>query len=100
MFNLSYTQAVFRVILKSDYIRYTPPSFNLVNGEKNQIFIDIPREDSSISLKGSYFELDFIVTHRAGAHAWYADGDHIKLVNLGPLPYLIKLDWLVVVEKR
>ena len=43
---LSYQKhAVDRPILKCDYIRYTPPSLNLVNGENNQIFTDIPRED-------------------------------------------------------
>ena len=68
MFNLSQKFAVDRLILKSDYIRYKPPSLNLVKGENNQIFIDIPREDSAISLKDSYLELDFNVTHRAGAH--------------------------------
>ena len=36
-------------------------------------------------MKDSYLELDFIVTHRAGAHARYAEGDHIRLVNLGPI---------------
>ena len=52
--------------------------------KKNQIFIDIPREDTAISLKDSYLELDFSVTHRAGAHNRYVDGDHIRLGNLGP----------------
>ena len=46
MFKLSQTFAVDRPILKCDYIRYTPPSLNLVNGENNQTFIDIPKEDS------------------------------------------------------
>ena len=54
MFNLSQKHAVDRPILKCDYIRYTPPSLKLVNGEKNQIFVDIPREDNAISLRDSY----------------------------------------------
>ena len=33
----------------------------------------------------SYLELDFNLTHRAGAHSRYADGDHIKLLSLGPI---------------
>ena len=57
---------------------------------KNQFFNDIPREDSAISLKVSYLELDFSVTHRAGAYARYADGDHIRLVNLGPIAFFDK----------
>ena len=59
--------------------------FNLVNGDNVQIFIDIPIEDGHISLKGSYLEFDFNVTHKAGAHTRYADGDHTRLVNLGPV---------------
>ena len=35
-------------------------------------------------MKDSYLELDFNVTHRAGAHARYADGDHIWLTDFGP----------------
>ena len=85
MFNLSQKHPVDRPIIKCDYIRYTPPSLNLVNDEKNQIFIDIPRQDSAISLKDSYLDLDFSVTHRAGAHDRYFDNDHIRLVNLGPI---------------
>ena len=69
MFNLSQKDAVDETLFKCDYIRYTPPSLNLVNGENNQLFIDFPTEDSAISLKDSYLEKDFSVTHRAGAHA-------------------------------
>ena len=36
-------------------------------------------------MKDSYIELDFLVTQVAGAHARNADGNHIRLVNLGPL---------------
>ena len=90
MFSLSQNYAFDRPILKCDYIRYTPPSLNLVIGENDQIFIDIPTEDSAISLKDSYLELDFNVTERAGAHARYADDNHIILVNLGPIAVKIK----------
>ena len=47
----------------------------------------IPREDSAISLRDSYLELNFNVTDRAGAHARYADGDHIRLVNFGHIAF-------------
>ena len=83
MFNLSQKHVVDRPILKCDYIRYTPASLKIVNGENNQIFIDVPRVDSAISLKDSYLELDFNVIHRAGAHNRYVDNDHMRLVNLG-----------------
>ena len=53
MFNISKKFPVDRLILKCDYIRCTPPSLNLVNGKNNQIFTDIPRDGSAISLKDS-----------------------------------------------
>ena len=85
MFNFSQKYAVDGPIPKCDYIRYTPTSLNLVIGENNHFFIDSPREDTIISLQDSYLELDFSVTHRAAAHARYANGDHIRLVNLGTI---------------
>ena len=69
MFNLSQKYAADRPILKCEYIIYTPPSLNLVNGENNQVFIDIPREYSAFSLRDAYPEVDFNVKHRAGAQA-------------------------------
>ena len=54
-------------------------------GSIKQFFIDIPFKVVAIPLKRSYLGLDFNVTHRAGAHAPYADGNHIKLVNLGSI---------------
>ena len=78
MFNLSLEYAVDKLIFKCDLIRYTPPSLNIVNGENNQVFYDIHRESSAISKKVSYIELDFNVSHRAGGHARYAEGDHIR----------------------
>ena len=90
MFNLSQKHAVDRPNLKCDYFRYTPPSLNLVNGEKNQIFIVINREAGAISGKDSYLELDIIVTLRAGTRARYADGDYIRLLILGPIAWFKK----------
>ena len=58
--------------------------------KKGNFLIDIPREDIAISFKVSYLELDFNVTHRAGAHTQYADGDHIPLVNFGPIAFFTK----------
>ena len=90
MLNFAQKHAVNRPILKCDYIRYTPPSLYLVNGENNQIFILIPREDSAISLKDGCLELYFDVNERAGAHARYADGDHIGLLHLGLIALIKK----------
>ena len=70
MFTLSKNYAVDRTILKCDFITFTPPSLNLVNGEINRTFNDIPREEKAFSLKDTYHKLDFNVTQTAGAHAW------------------------------
>ena len=69
MFKLSQKHAADRPILKYDYIRYTPPALSHVNGEKTKFSIDIPTEVSAISLKDSYIELIFDVTHRTAAHS-------------------------------
>ena len=53
--------------------------------EKLSKFYDKPREDSAISLEDRYVDFDFNVTHRAGSHARYASGHHIRLVNLSPI---------------
>ena len=83
MFHSSQKFVVDRPILKLGCIRYTLPSLNLVKREIN-LFFDIPEKNSAVSLKDIYLELDFNFFHRAGAHACFSDGNHIKLVNLGP----------------
>ena len=85
MFTFSQNYAADRLSLKFDYSGYTPPSMNLVFRENKQVFFGIPREDSDISLRDSYIQLGFNVTHRTGSHARYADVDHIRLDNLGPI---------------
>ena len=82
MFSKSQKHAVDGLILKCEYIRNTPPSLSLVNGENDHFLNDNSREDSAISLKDSYLDIDFNVTHRAGAHNRYIDGDPIRLVNV------------------
>ena len=82
MFYLSQKDAVDVPVLKCDYIRYTPPLLNLVNGESIQICIDIHRKDTAPSLKDNNLELDFNVTHRFGCHAYYADGCISKFRSL------------------
>ena len=85
MLNLSQKYAFDGPNLKRDYFCYTPLSLYLVNRESNPIFFDRPRESSATSLKDSYLGVDFNVNHRAGFHAQYADSDHKRLLNLGPI---------------
>ena len=83
MFKLSEKYSVNRDILKCDYIRYSPSEISTINAANSQVYINIPREDSVISLLNSYTELNFDVLH-AGTNNRYADGNNIRLVNLGP----------------
>ena len=55
-----------------------------MNTTNSQFYINMPREDSVISLLNSYVELDFDVLH-AGTNNRYVDGNNIRLVNLGPI---------------
>ena len=41
-------------------------------------------------MNDSYLDLNFEVTHRAGAYNRYVDNDHIRLVNLRPIALSIK----------
>ena len=49
MFKLSEKYEIDRRILKCDFIRYSPSEFSTINTPKNQIYINMPREDSVIS---------------------------------------------------
>ena len=84
MFNLCENYEVDRRILKCDYIRYSPSKISTINAANSQIYINIPREDSVISLLNSYLDLNFDVVH-AATNNRYADGNDIRLVNLGPV---------------
>ena len=84
MFKLNEKYEINRDILKCDYIRYSPSEISTINTTNSQVYINIPREDSVISLLNSYLELDFDVLH-AGTNNRYVDGNNIRLVNLGPI---------------
>ena len=84
MFKLNEKYEINRDILKCDYIRYSPSEISTVNTANSQVYINIPREDSVISLINSYLELNFDILH-AGTNNRYADGKDIRLVNLGPI---------------
>ena len=70
--------------MKCDYIRYCPSEISTINTPNSQIYINIPREDSVISLLNSYLELNFDVLQAATGNR-YADTNDIRLVILGPI---------------
>ena len=81
MFKLNRTYEVNISTLKCDYNNYSPSQIGKINTANSQIYNDIPREDSVISLLNSYLDLIFDLVH-AATNNRYADGIHIKLVNL------------------
>ena len=84
MFKLNENYEVDRRILKCDYIRYSTAEISTVNTPNSQIYINIPREDSVISLLNSYFDLNFEVIKKVD-DSRYGNGNDIRLVNLGPV---------------
>ena len=84
MFKLNENYEVDRRILKCDYIRYSPAETSTINTPNSQIYINIPREDSVISLLISYLDLSFEVIKKDD-NSRYANGNDIRLVNLGPV---------------
>ena len=84
MFKLNEKYEIDRRILKCDYIRYSPSEISAINSTNSQKYINIPREDTVISLLNSYIELNFDVVKAATSNR-YADADDIRLINLGPI---------------
>ena len=84
MFKVSEKYEVHQRILECDYIRYSPTELSTINTADNQIYIDIPREDSVISLLNIYLEFSFDVLHAAIDNRYTNDND-IRLVNLGSI---------------
>ena len=84
MFKISENYSINRDISKCNYIRYSPSEISTINTPISQVYINIPREYSVISLLNSYLELNFDVLH-AAANNRYVDGNDIRLVNLGPI---------------
>ena len=73
-----------RIISKCDYIGYSPSEISTINTANSQIYINIPREDSVISLLNSYLVLNFDVLHAVTNNRYVDNNNNIGLVNLGP----------------
>ena len=84
MFTLNEKSEVDRKMLKCDYIRYSPAEIGKINTASNQLYNNVPREDSVISLLNSYLEKTFDVLHAAIGNR-FVDGIDIRLVNIGPI---------------
>ena len=64
-----------RKILKCDYIRYSPSEISTRSTAKSQIYINIPRKDSVISMLISYLELKFDGLHAASGNRYVDNND-------------------------
>ena len=84
MFKLNEIYEVDRTILKCDYIRYSAAEIATINTANSQTCINIPREDSVISLLNSYLEINFDVL-QAASNNRYVDTSNFRLVILGPI---------------
>ena len=83
MFKLGKNYQIDRRILQCDYFRYSPSDISTINTPNSRILINIPREDSVISLLSSYIELNFDVLHAASGNR-SADADDFRLNSLEP----------------
>ena len=84
MFKINERYEVDRKVLKCDYIRYSPSEISTINTANSQIYVNIPREHSLISLLKSYIDLNFDVLNAATKNR-YADADDIWLINLASI---------------
>ena len=84
MFKLGEKYQIHRRILKCDYIRYSPSEISTINTANSQVYFNIPREDSLISLLKSYLDLNFDVLNAANNNR-YVDTDDIWLINLASI---------------
>ena len=82
MFKLKEKVEVNRSILKCDYNRYSPSEISTINTANSQNNIDLPREDSVISLLNKYLDLNFDGLHAASGNIYANDKDK-RLVNFG-----------------
>ena len=87
MFKLNENYEVERRIPKCDCIRYSPAETSTISIPISQIKINVPREDSVLSLLNSYLDLGFEVIKKA-ENSRYANGNDIILINLGRIAQL------------
>ena len=84
MFKLNENYEVGRRILRIVYFRYSPSKTSMINTPNSQIYINIPKEESVISLLNSYLDKNFEIIKRDD-NSRNANGKDIRLVNLTPI---------------
>ena len=91
MFKPSEKYQIDRRISKCHFFRYSPSKISTINTPDSQIYINIPREDSAISLLNSYLELGFDVLNALNDNR-YVDADVIMLLNLATIALFIEYE--------
>ena len=86
MFKLNKIHGIIRRTLKCVSIRCSPSQLSTINTASAQIHINLPREDSVISLLKIYLDSNFDVVQGATNNR-YVDGSDIRLVNIGPVSF-------------
>ena len=86
MFQLNENFEVKRRIRYCDYIRFSPADISTINTPNSQMYVNVPREDSVMSLLNSYLEINFEVTIEADKSR-YGNVNDIKLINLGSIAF-------------
>ena len=89
MFKLEEKCEIKRNTLKCDFLWYSPSEISTINTASSQIYVNVPKEDSIISLLNSYLDLYFDVLH-AATNVRYANNNIISLVILGPIAFCSK----------
>ena len=84
MFKLYEKYEVNRNLLKCDLLRYSPSKVSTIDTANSQIYINIPREDSDLSLLITYLHLNFDVLH-AATNNRCEDNNDIKSIYLNPI---------------
>ena len=90
MFKLNEIYEVDRKTLKWGYLRSSPAETSTINTPNSQIYINIPRDDSAVSLLNSYLEFAFEFIKKAD-NSRYDVANDIRLVNLGRIVFLVFL---------
>ena len=81
MFKLNKKYEMDRDILTCDFIRYSPSEISTKNTANFQVYNNIPREGSVISLLYNYLHFNYDVLH-AATNNRYANNFDLTLVNL------------------
>ena len=89
MFSLKSKYTLEKPIQKIDFIKYSPSSLPTINNNNSNISVSLSREDAYICLQHSFISVEFEGLKNDDTR--FNDGDEIRLVNFGPLLYLVKL---------